>query len=167
MEINLLPIINYEGKKLPVDYSAALQPRDGDILEIIQPVHVKGEAVNMGDCIALTAEGTAYVRMPCDRCTEPAELVVPFTVSERLKKEEATLPEKAEDEDVIWFSGNTFDLDSVVYNSLYMSLPSKVLCREDCKGLCPHCGQNLNFGACGCDTRQTDPRFAVLDQLDL
>ena len=80
MEINLLPIINYEGKKLPVDYSAALQPRDGDIFEIIQPVHVKGEAVNMGDCIALTAEGTAYVRMPCDRCTEPAELVVRYRV---------------------------------------------------------------------------------------
>ena len=55
-------------------------------------------------------------------------------------------------------------LDEVVVTDLLLALPTKHLCREDCRGLCPHCGKNLNEGECGCRP-DVDPRLAVLEQL--
>ena len=55
-------------------------------------------------------------------------------------------------------------MDEIVYKNIYMNLPSKKLCKNDCKGLCPKCGKNLNEGDCGCDTREADPRFDALDK---
>ena len=59
----------------------------------------------------------------------------------------------------------TLELDDVVISDIFLSLPSKNLCRDDCKGLCQICGQNLNNGECSCDKRQTDPRLEILKQL--
>ena len=55
-------------------------------------------------------------------------------------------------------------LDSLVEADLILSLPSKVLCREDCRGLCPHCGKDLNEGLCGCKPKTVDPRLEALGQ---
>ena len=57
------------------------------------------------------------------------------------------------------------DLRKRILSTLFiLDMDSKFLCREDCKGLCPKCGKNLNLGPCGCG-KETDPRFAVLEQL--
>ena len=55
-------------------------------------------------------------------------------------------------------------LDEILIPELLLDMEMTVLCREDCKGLCPKCGKNLNDGDCGCDRREIDPRLAVLQE---
>ncbi|MCR5347224.1 MAG: DUF177 domain-containing protein [Fretibacterium sp.] len=64
----------------------------------------------------------------------------------------------------IEFFGRTLDVAPQVWESLLLLLPSKVLCREDCAGLCPRCGADLNEGPCSCKGEELDPRFEVLRQ---
>ena len=63
------------------------------------------------------------------------------------------------------YSGNSLELDEIVLNSFLMNVPGKFLCKEDCKGLCPQCGQDLNLGDCDCDNDTFDPRWAALKEI--
>ena len=69
------------------------------------------------------------------------------------------------DEEAEVFSEYRLDLADFVTNEIRLGIPMKVLCREDCKGLCPKCGHDLNEGPCGCDLREEDPRLEVLRSL--
>ena len=64
-----------------------------------------------------------------------------------------------------YLTGYNLDADRLVCNELSLNLPMKVLCKEDCKGICNRCGANLNYGTCGCDTRSLDPRMAVIQDI--
>ena len=64
-----------------------------------------------------------------------------------------------------YLTGYNLDADRLVCNELSLNLPMKVLCKEDCKGICNRCGANLNYGICGCDTRSLDPRMAVIQDI--
>ena len=64
-----------------------------------------------------------------------------------------------------YLTGMDLDVDRLVYLEVLMSWPLKVLCKEDCKGLCPHCGADRNVTDCDCDKKQIDPRFAALRAL--
>lgn len=99
----------------------------------------------------------------CDRClTEvPVALALAF---DRL----VTAPDMEEDEDVddkSFMDGYQLDVETFVYNEVIGNWPAKILCKEDCKGICPKCGQNLNMGDCGCDTFVPDPRMAVIQDI--
>ena len=72
-------------------------------------------------------------------------------------------PADSEDE-MPYVSGYSLDVDLFVSDELYVNMPMQVLCKEDCKGLCPKCGKDLNKGDCGCDKTVLDPRMAkILD----
>ena len=73
-------------------------------------------------------------------------------------------PRQAEEE---VYSGKVIDLDPLVREQLVLSLPAYPVCREDCKGLCPVCGANLNERECGCDRHVPDPRWAGLKSIKL
>ncbi len=164
MEWNLQSVLHCDGKRMPMDVSLELAQNPDDDFRILGPVALVGEIVNIGGCLEFTAEGRVKLERVCDRCMEQFETDLVFPVFERLKKADL-IDEGNEDPDLILIEGNTIDLDEMVYGALYMNLSSKALCREDCKGLCPICGQNKNFGECSCDDRPTDPRFDILDQL--
>ena len=72
--------------------------------------------------------------------------------------------ENSDNPELFVLEGNEIDLDELLSTCFILDMETKFLCREDCKGLCPECGKNLNLGPCGC-RKQTDPRFAVLEQL--
>ena len=72
--------------------------------------------------------------------------------------------DNAEDPELFFLDGNEIDLDEILSTLFILDMDTKFLCREDCKGLCPRCGKNLNLGPCGCG-KEIDPRFAVLEQL--
>ena len=57
------------------------------------------------------------------------------------------------------------DVDEELSEMLEMDFPSKILCREDCRGLCPKCGANRNHGSCSCPEKEVDPRLAPLAKL--
>ena len=99
----------------------------------------------------------------CDRClTEvPVELKLEF---DRL----VAAPDSEEDEeadDRSFMDGFQLDVETFVYDEILGNWPAKILCREDCKGLCLKCGQNLNMRDCGCDTFVPDPRMAAIQDI--
>lgn len=165
MELNILPIINYDGKRLEIEENVPVQPLAEDPFEILEPVSVKGEIVNMGGVLELETVCQAKLRFSCDRCMEPVEEQMEFKISERFRKEDPFLDDAEKNPDILILDGTTIDLSDLVYDNLFLNLPSKHLCREDCKGLCPVCGRNLNIGSCSCEQQQTDPRFDILDSL--
>lgn len=87
--------------------------------------------------------------MICSRCLEKFEYKIELQIDEELLKTEIENPER-------------INLNEIIMENIILSLPMKYLCSKDCKGLCSHCGQNLNLGECDCDTTVIDPRLAKL-----
>lgn len=164
MELNLLPILNFDGKKMSISEDVDLTPSKDDTFSVVAPVHIDAVMTNIGGTIELDGCAKADIRMVCDRCAEEYDTAVEFEIAERLKKEDAFSDEN-EDPDIISFVGTHIDLSEIIYTNLFMNLPTKSLCSDDCKGLCPVCGVNLNRYGCDCNTETTDPRFDILDQL--
>ena len=98
---------------------------------------------------------------PCDRCGE--ETITPFVRSFDHTVVQSLVGDN--EDDYLEAPDFTLDLDSPVTADILLDLPSKHLCKEDCKGLCPKCGKNLNHGDCGCDLREIDPRLEALKKL--
>ena len=63
------------------------------------------------------------------------------------------------------YNNNVVDMTIPVMQEIILNLPTRVLCKEDCKGICNRCGANLNFETCDCDTRSLDPRMAVIQDI--
>ncbi len=126
------------------------------------PVECSGEIENRAGVVRLVFCVKFSLDLVCDRCLEPfvrdEELHFAHILVQKLDSGE-------EDEDYVLCEGGELDLDELVRTDVLLELPSKVLCSENCKGLCPQCGQNLNFGSCKCEKKEIDPRLAVLSQL--
>lgn len=166
MQINIAEIKNYEGKQIAIDCQIDLKQNELDDFELLGPITVRGVIRNFGGTIELDAKANARLRMTCDRCAEEFDRDIDFDILESFK-EEGHKDAENENPDITYFTGDSIDLDEWVYTDLVLSLPGKHLCSEDCRGLCPQCGANLNMSECSCDTRPIDPRFSVLDDIDV
>jgi uncharacterized protein len=132
---------------------------------------VRGGATRKGEQVRLRGEIKTEVELLCDRCAAPerAPLAVEFDTSfipqevEAVKAENVEL--QAEDLILSSYEGDAVDLDELVREQILLALPSRHLCREDCKGLCAKCGADLNAGACSCAQGEVDPRWAALAEL--
>ena len=124
------------------------------------PVVVEGEVRVSADVVSLRAEARYLFEGACDRCLRDIRC-------ERLVPVEHILVTSLNNEDngeFVLVDNYQLPLDSLVEADLILSLPSKVLCREDCRGLCPHCGKDQNEGLCGCKPQAADPRLEALGQ---
>ncbi len=118
--------------------------------------------VHTNEGILAQGELTTQVKLECVRCLEPFAYRLSFSLTDRF------LPasEAAHDEDAFPISNdNSVDLSEPLREIILLSLPMHAVCRPDCRGLCPQCGQNLNFGQCDCQKEEIDPRLAILKQL--
>jgi uncharacterized protein len=97
----------------------------------------------------------------CRRCAEPVSGELRIAVHERFAEREVAA---AADEELYPIVDDVIDLGPLVRDAVVLELPAAPLCREDCAGLCPECGANLNEGRCGC-VAPRDPRWANLDVL--
>ena len=97
----------------------------------------------------------------CDRCAAQFESVKTTPLSAVIVDRSE---DNADDPELFFLDGNEIDLGEMLATLFILDVETKCLCREDCKGLCPKCGKNLNLGPCGCG-KEFDPRFAVLEQL--
>ena len=129
---------------------------------------------NAGEGILATGVMRARVDGTCDRCLDPASFDVSAEVGQYYLFEEPD--EEADDDDELEYglvsSENDIDLGEAIHAALIMETPFVVLCREDCRGLCPTCGANLNEGDCGCAAKAEEERrsaspFAALADLRL
>ncbi len=121
--------------------------------------HAEGRGYNEAGILHLEGTLTAEMVCICDRCGADFDSV-------KVTDLDATIVEQESEEFPEFFvlDGNEIDLDEILSTCLILDMATKFLCREDCKGLCPSCGKNLNLGPCAC-RKPVDPRFAVLEQL--
>ncbi len=103
-------------------------------------------------------------RTNCDRCLTEVPTILDLTF-ERIVTSPEVAAEDEDADDLSFMEGYQLDVETFVYNELIGNWPAKVLCKEDCKGLCPVCGQNRNVRDCGCDTFVPDPRMAVIQDI--
>lgn len=125
------------------------------------PVHIEGEVRNHLDILKLTATIRALYQTACSRCLAPLD--IPLEV-----ECETILTAEAQDEesdDIYLLEGDFVEVDDIAVPALLLEVSMTYLCKEDCKGLCPTCGKDLNEGPCSCDHRQIDSRMAVLQKL--
>jgi uncharacterized protein len=122
---------------------------------------------------AIYVEGSLVteVQGECCRCLEKARLPIQcefryiFLPEPDIHAEETEL--SRDDLDCVYYREEIIDLDPVIYEQIMLQVPMKLLCRDDCRGLCGSCGANLNREACTCPPRGGDERLAVLKTLKL
>lgn len=164
MLLSLAKIIDCPGGTVP--FTAELDLRGlafGGCFPVTEPVLASGEVKNTAGVLRLTGSEKTTLHGVCDRCAAEFDREISFPVQAVLVSE---LANDNGEEDLWTFllSGNDADLDDILTTAFVLNMDSKLLCREDCKGLCCHCGKNLNEGPCECQP-EIDPRFAVLQQL--
>src|SRR5574344_1595440 len=130
-------------------------------LEVVGPVRFTGTITNAGDVLLLQGKVTATVKRVCGRCLEE------FTATSTAEVLEKYYPAGtvATEADALVYEGDLVDVAAALRESLVLAEPLQVLCKEDCKGLCPVCGANRNLHPCTCDTTRLDPRFSALKEL--
>lgn len=165
MQINLSELFVSDGKEktyqIPFEMEIfACEGKEYPVREKSEVVlHVYHEKDRQ---VTLTGQVKLVLEIPCDRCLSP--VLYPFEI-----EIEKQLDMNASDQDRVealdeqpFIDGYSIDVDLLVYGELLVNLPMKVLCSEDCKGICNRCGANLNIEQCQCDDLELDPRMAAI-----
>ena len=141
-------------------------PQSDEIGFTLQKVDVTFNVTKTSGTIFIKGSLFATFCIACSRCLEDVILsaggdfaytMEPMTTDTR---EEVEL--EAEELEISYYQGDFIDLAPIVYEQIILQIPIKPLCSEDCKGLCPHCGTNLNVASCDCSLEVIDDRLAVL-----
>ena len=137
------------------------------------PVAITLNARPEQEIISVKGELTVTVQLDCGRCLEAFDRPLHRRFSLRFSREipadvhsdaAGDVELTAEQIGLIFFQDETIDFTEAVQEQLVLAVPYRALCRDSCKGLCPHCGGNLNLHACGCTDKAVDNPFAVLQQ---
>ncbi len=112
----------------------------------------------------LDVKGRATVRLmaSCDRCLEDVEIEIPLDFKRRVSTDDRAYYQTDDLDENNYIDGYSLDVEQLIYNELLTGWPTKILCNDDCKGICNVCGQNLNKGTCGCEDTGLDPRMSVI-----
>jgi len=154
------------------DETVSIAPETLDRPELLHlgPIHWRGQVTFADPGYYLQAKASYSQSLSCIRCLKPieeeSEVDVELLVLEErppLAAGEHALQE--EELGVLYAEGKELDLDPILVEQLQLNVPMKPLCREDCKGLCPHCGADRNLEPCGCATASADPRWGALAAL--
>jgi len=158
------PILSGETDEISIDYTFDL-PSDSAPEGVIftSGAHVTGNVHDDGGYISLKIAAEVPYKGECARCLSELEGV--FCAALEKGVAEAGKLENEDTDDYIIIQDSTLSLDDTLAEQIVLDFPSKLLCSEDCLGLCPKCGKNLNEGDCGCPKKEADPRLAVLAQL--
>ena len=163
MRLELSSIIDRPGESL--DFSTSVDLSDlvyGTSQPVSEPVQARGTVRNTAGVLVMKGVITTCIHGTCDRCATDFDRDMEIPIDAVLVTELAN--EENEDEWVFPLEADTADLDDIVRTVFVLNMDSKLLCKEDCKGLCCRCGRNLNDGPCDCK-KEIDPRFAALRQL--
>jgi len=145
------------------------QPRleDEQILGLDSPLHVRAKVSKAVDKFLVRGMIRGGIRIRCDRCLEPfhRDLESEFHVALVFPREGADQEEIElldEDMEVDFIKGERIDLDDIIREQIYLTLPMSAICSEHCRGLCPVCGANLNERPCRCRSAEGHPAFSKL-----
>ena len=139
-------------------------------IQQLEPLVVRGKAVLLETEIHISGSLKTTVETDCDRCLEVTRrpvavdfdlYYVPIQTIARSEEVEISKDEL----DIGFYHGHGMMLEDAVKEQVLLALPMKIICRPDCKGLCPECGQNWNLGKCSCRRPVDDLRWAPLEKL--
>lgn len=143
---------------------------DDETGHLTMPAEVSGFASRSGGQIHLQGDIKTKVRARCDRCLNP--VIVPvdtdFDVIYIPASDDAldeNLELQKDDLNFSVFEEGAIDIDELVREQVLLAMPSRLLCREECRGLCPTCGVDLNADTCPCGRKEVDPRWSALRDL--
>lgn len=161
MLFDVKPILHAPGKRL--DFRFELDLSDAEFsgrYPVSRPVEVSGEIRNTAGILELTLSARTTLDAVCDRCGKEflQEKEVPYScmLAEELQNEDS--------DEIVLLEDGCVDVGDLARTAFILGMDTKTLCSEDCKGLCPRCGADLNLGPCSCK-KETDPRLAVLAKL--
>ncbi len=166
----------------PIDFELQFRPGSigfGDEAEQSGPLASSGRAEVLHEHrgpkevvadIRLRGQYSGDFQVPCARCVEPVpiDLASDFDLIFRPVGADAGPQERAitaGETEIGYYQKDSLLLEDVLREQVLLSLPVRTLCKDDCKGLCPHCGQNRNSQACSCEEGQRDPRWEALGDL--
>lgn len=162
MLLQLQSLFMGEKASLPIDCTLDFSGLEWNgLYPFKQPVKVKGEVRHTAGVVTLKADVAYRYDGLCDRCacdiSHEEHLLMEHTLVVSLNHED--------NDSFVLIDNYQLPLDELVEEDLILDQPSKRLCKEDCRGLCPTCGKNQNEGSCGCEHKTVDPRLAALQQL--
>lgn len=162
MKINVEKVKNIAGKLVNADVQS--DPGsvivEGDILYFAAPVSFSGNVENTGKTLVINGTVSTLAELECGRCAEK----ILYHVNAPFHEVYSNQPDidVSEDEEIRQYEGYLIDIFPEAVQAIILELPMKILCREDCKGLCPACGVNLNVRECHCEAESVDPRLMAL-----
>lgn len=167
MSLDISSVITCENKKQTVTVPIELdsfETRMGNF-PITEKSPVELEITNNENKTLLVqgvVDFTAVI--PCGRCLEEVPTHIHFDIDKKLPLEGADFEEEEMD-DSDYLIGFDLDVDRLIYEEILVNWPMKVLCSDDCKGICKVCGINLNKGDCNCQRTELDPRMAAFQDV--
>ena len=139
---------------------------NGDTISYVRPVSFSGTYMLADETVIVRGIARAVIQSPCARCLKPTETNIEAEFDEAFIRD--TGEEREADDDQYMYSGHVLELDEAVRTALLLEMPSRVLCKEDCLGLCDQCGADLNINACSCqkDLTRRNPFSALASLLN-
>ena len=170
MILDLRPLLRGEVDHIDIDYSLTPDPIEDIVFD--SDARICGKITDNAGYMRLSLSAALPYKGFCARCLEEVRGV--FSIDfERTVCEEGTLSDdnlRESDEDVYSdeyavIKEGKLDIDEALREELVLRFPSRLLCSDDCEGLCPKCGKPKKLGDCGCSEKEIDPRLAVLKTL--
>ena len=161
MLLQLKSLFLGENDRMPIDCALDLSGVEWNGLYPFRDVTVNGQIKLSAGVVTLSATVNYRYVGTCDRC------MCEIDREQQLQMEHILVVSlNHEDNDsFVLLENYQLPLDDLVEEDLILDQPSKVLCSEECRGLCPMCGKDLNEGGCDCRRETVDPRLAALQQL--
>ncbi len=149
---------------------------DGDRLSQATPLQAEGSAEllphTLGE-IRIRGHLAVTMRCDCNRCLEPAEFPLDSSFDLFYRPAEAASDDDEEVEidegeaEIAFYEGGGIELKDVLRENVLLSMPMQRVCREDCRGICPICGQNRNLINCECEPKFADDRWSALKKVQV
>ncbi len=161
MIVDVGPLLRGEAKRLELDYMLSPEQMDGIVFD--SDARVTGCITDNAGYMRLVLKAELRYHGECARCLAPVDGVFSLDF-ERTVTTEGTLTEQQleESDEYVVLNGSELDVDEPLREELLLGFPMRLLCSEDCSGLCPHCGKPKREGDCGCTGKEIDPRLAIL-----
>ncbi len=161
MILDVKRIINTPGGRIDFHFEEDYSDVDfGGVCPATAPVLVVGEVRNIAGMLQLQMKISADLSAVCDRCL--TEFQKPYEQNFTCMLASEVMDEK--NDDIRLLVNDAVDLSEIAREVFILNMPTKILCRDDCKGLCFSCGVNLNFETCRCK-KEVDPRLQALAKL--
>lgn len=129
--------------------------------------HATGKVTKFGRKVLVQARFAVPLEGNCKRCLKPLKFDEKVDLTREYVPEPTVDPQEADASEEEVYHGKEIDLQPAMREQILLSIPSSPLCSDDCQGLCPQCGKDLNEGECGCDRTVADPRWAALKGIQL